>query len=278
MLGPMGGAAQTGVKSVRALARGLDVLRALRQRASASLQELHGDTGLAKPTLLRILKTLEEGGFVRRSLGDGRYRIGAAARLPGRDTGAHDAIAEQASPVLDRLCRDVLWPSDIGVYKGGAMEILETSRSLTPFLVNRSRMGYRVHMLMSALGRAYLAFCPPRERAAILSHLRQSGDPYDRRAHDEAAVRRDLERDRARGYAIRQSGYGHWASDRDQADAIAVPVLQGARVLASVNLTWVAGAVSLDDMVARHLDRLRAAAAEIAASLRAQQSEAKSGE
>lgn len=263
----MGGEGQTGVKSVRALARGLDVFRALQHRASASLQELHRDTGLAKPTLLRILKTLEEGGLARRSLGDGRYRIGTGARLLGRGLGEHDAIAEQASPVLDRLCRDVLWPSDIAVYKAGAMEILETSRSQTPFLVNRGRMGYRVHMLMSALGRAYLAFCPPPERDAILAQLRQSGDPYDRTAHDDAAVRRTLDQDRARGYAIRQSGYGHWASDRDQADAIAVPVLQGTRVLASVNLTWVAGAVSQDQMVARHLDRLRVAAEEIAARL-----------
>ena len=187
------------VKSVRALARGLEVFKALQQQPAASLQDLHRDTGLSKPTLLRILKTLEEGGMARRSLGDGRYRVSANVRFFGRDLGEHDAIAEQAAPELDRLCRELLWPSDIAVYKDGAMEILETSRPQTPFLVNRGRMGYRVHMLMSAVGCAYLAFCPAGEREEILARLRHSDDPYDRKARNRAAVAAELAECRRRG-------------------------------------------------------------------------------
>ena len=65
------------VKSIRALARGLDVLKALQERPATSLHDLHGDTGLSKPTLLRILRTLEEAGMVHRAIGDGRYRVSA---------------------------------------------------------------------------------------------------------------------------------------------------------------------------------------------------------
>ena len=253
-----------GVKSVRALARGLDVFKMLHQRRVASLQELHSDTRLAKPTLLRILKTLEEGGLARRSL-DGRYRVSAGVRLFAQSLGEHDAIAEQAAPVLDRLCRAALWPSDLTVYKQGAMEIIESSRPQTPFLVNRDRIGFRVHMLMSAMGRAYLAYCPAAERDKILARLRQSDDPYDRAARQTAAVRSSLIRDRTRGYSVREAGYGTWISGRGQGDAIAVPVLQDGRVVACLSLSWMVGAASQDEMVARHLERLQAAAADIAA-------------
>lgn len=255
---------QTGVKSIRALARGLDVFKTLHQRRTASLQELYDDTGLAKPTLLRILKTLEEGGMARRSLGDGRYRISASVRFFGQSLSENDAIAEQAAPVLDRLCRDVLWPSDISVYKDGAMEIIENSRHQTPFLVNRDRIGFRVHMLMSAMGRIYLAFSPAAERRAILARLAQSDDPYDRAARRLPAVLSNLARDRARGYAVREAGYGSWFGGRGQGDAIAVPVLQGKRVLACLSLSWAVGATTQAQMVARHLGQLQAAAAEIA--------------
>lgn len=256
------------VKSIRALARGLEVFKALHQHRSASLQELHDDTGLAKPTLLRILKTLEEAGIVRRSASDGRYRVSASVRFFGRNLGEEDAIAEQAAPVLDRLCRDVLWPSDLAVYKDGVMEILESSRHQTPFMVNRDRIGFRVHMLMSAMGRIYLAFSPAAERRAILLRLSQSGDPYDHAARNPAAVLADLARDRARGYAVREAGYGRWGfTERSHAGAIAVPVLQGKRVLASLSLSWAAGATTRERMVEQHLDRLKAAAAEITARL-----------
>jgi IclR family mhp operon transcriptional activator len=259
---------QTRVKSVRALARGLDVFKALHQHRSASLQELHDQTRLAKPTLLRILKTLEEGGVARRSASDGRYRVSASVRFFGQNLGEEDAIAEQAAPVLDRLCRDVVWPSDIGVYKDGVMEILESSRHQTPFMVNRDRIGFRVHMLMSAMGRIYLAFSPAAERRAILLRLSRSGDPYDHAARNPSAVLADLAKDRARGFAVREAGYGRWGlTERSHAGAIAVPVMQGKRVLASLSLSWAAGATTREQMVDQHLERLKSAAAEIAARL-----------
>ncbi|MEK9969225.1 MAG: IclR family transcriptional regulator C-terminal domain-containing protein [Ferrovibrio sp.] len=256
------------MKSVRALARGLDVFKALHSHRSASLHELHSDTGLAKPTLLRILRTLEESGVARRSPHDGRYRVSASVRFFGQNLGAEDAIAEQAAPVLDRLCRDVLWPSDLAVYKDGAMEILESSRHQTPFMVNRDRIGFRVHMLMSAMGRAYLAFSPATERRTILARLTRSGDPYDRSARKLSAVLDDLAKDRARGYAVREAGYGRWGiSERSHADAIAVPIMQSKRVVACLSLAWAAGATTREQMVTQHLERLKAAAAEIAAQL-----------
>lgn len=63
------------VKSIESLARGLQVVDAIRQHAPASLATLHQSTGISKATLLRILKTLQEAGWVYRALGDATYRL-----------------------------------------------------------------------------------------------------------------------------------------------------------------------------------------------------------
>lgn len=262
---------RAGVKSVRALARGLDVLKVVVKRRDASLQELHDETGLAKPTLLRILKTLEEGGFARRSLGDHRYRVSSGARLLSLPPSDADLVAEHAAPLLDALCREVLWPSDLGVYNDGAIQIIESSRYQTPFPVNRHLMGYTVHVLMSAMGRAYLAFSPPAVTREILDRLRQSDDPYDRAARDPAKVMRSLAAIRSAGYATREPGYGGWIRP-GQGDAIAVPVLQGRRVLACLSLSWPADAATAKQIAQRHLGQLKATAAEVAAKVAADRS------
>ena len=254
---------QTSVKSIRALARGLEVFKTLVRRRDASLQELYEDTGLAKPTLLRILKTLEEGGLARRSLGDARYRVSSGVRHFTVTPSEADLLAEHAAPLLDDLCRDVRWPSDLGVYSEGAILIIENSRHQTPFPVNRDLMGYRVHMLMSAMGRAYLAFGPAADTRAILQRLRASDDPYDRPAQNLPKLLRDFAAIRHAGYATREPGYGRWIRP-GQGEAIAVPVMQGKRVLACLSLSWPAGSSTVEQIVASHLGRLKATAAEIA--------------
>jgi IclR family mhp operon transcriptional activator len=76
-------------------------------------------------------------------------------------------IAQVAAPVLERLCRKVVPPSDLAVRDGARMKIVETSRRNTPFVVNRDVFAIRPHMLESAVARAYLAFCPEDGRRRI---------------------------------------------------------------------------------------------------------------
>ena len=102
-------------KTIRSLKRGLQVLNALNAQPISSLQDVHGLTGIPKPTLLRILLTLEEAGAVSRRLADGRYRISANLTRLGRKRDRFDPVAEAAAPVLDRLCQKVSWPSDLMV-------------------------------------------------------------------------------------------------------------------------------------------------------------------
>ena len=112
-------------ETIRGLARGLRVLEALQSSPISTLHEIHRATHISKPSLLRILNTLQDAGFVSRRLADGRYRISAFARV-GRKRDRHDRVAEAAAPVLDRLCQNVRWPSDLMVPAGDHMERRET--------------------------------------------------------------------------------------------------------------------------------------------------------
>ena len=73
---------------IRAVARALNLLDAMNERQPCSLAELHHATGLPKPTVFRILATLEAEGYVRSEGALGQYRltarIGISYRTEGR--------------------------------------------------------------------------------------------------------------------------------------------------------------------------------------------------
>lgn len=253
------------VKQIESLGRGLRVLEALEKGGPMGLAQLSCRLGLAKATLLRILATLEAAGFVRRRLADRCWQ--ASLRGRGEPDVQGGAIAEIAGPVLDSLCQSVLWPSDVGIYREGAIRVLETSRRLSPFLVNRDVMSRRIHVTPSAMGRAILAWSSPGMRAQLLAEIAASKDPHDRLARDPGAIARLIAETRARGYAQRQPGYFLSAPREAQVAAIAVPVISDGHAVAAINLCWVSSAMSGADIAARHLDRLRAAADEIGGKL-----------
>ena len=146
--------------------------------------------------------TLERAGLVSRRLADGHYRISALGRM-ARKRDRFDRVAEAAAPVLDRLCQKVLWPSDLLVPAGDHMERRETSRSHSPFPIHSAhelnRVGQPVGWLLSAVGRAYLAFCPEKEREGILRRLRKSNKLDDLLAHEPETPRQDFGRDASEG-------------------------------------------------------------------------------
>jgi IclR family mhp operon transcriptional activator len=91
--------------TIRGLERGLRVLEALQANPISALQDIHAITQIPKPSLLRILNTLERAGLVSRRLGDGRYRISTNMTRLARKRDRYEPVAEAAAPVLDLLCQ-----------------------------------------------------------------------------------------------------------------------------------------------------------------------------
>lgn len=256
------------VKPIRSLARGLQVLRVLQEMRAASLHDLHLATGLPKSTLTRILHTCHQQGLVWQRLADGAF---LPSHTPQRRTPADDAdwLAEIASPILEQLCATVRWPSVMSVPRLDYMEVIETNSRRAYFDELPERpVNFRANMLRSASGRAYLSYCPEREREAVLRRLRERETAGHELAHDPDAIRQVIEATRRRGYSIRAADFGgDYARTRSDVDdgrnSIAMPIMAGGQVLACVNLTWRMAAMTLRQITQQHLADLRAAVAAI---------------
>ena len=259
--------------TIRSLERGLTVLQALQNHPIASLHDVYLQTHISKPSLLRILNTLEKSGLVSRRLADGRYRISANLSHLARKRDRYDGVAEAAAPVLDRLCQKISWPSDLMVPAGDHMEIRESSRVRTPFTgyFMHDRIGTPINWLLSAVGRAYLAYCPENEREKILAQVRRSELAENRLARNVTAVKRILAETRMKGFGTRDESFGGGAYGRHAPDGlagIAVPLLDRGRVHGVINIIWAKAARTIEDMAHDHVLDLRGAAFEIVESLR----------
>jgi IclR family mhp operon transcriptional activator len=252
------------VKPIESLARGLQVLQALHRMRAASLHDLHLATGIPKATLTRILLTAHQEGLVWQRMVDGAFVPSHTLQWRGT-TDEGEWLAEVASPVLTELSDRLQWPSVLSVPRLDYMETLETNSSRTYFdALPPHPHGFRVNMLGSASGRAYLAFSPREEFEAVIARLRQRDIPAHRLAFDDSALRRLVESTRERGYAVRAPDFGgDYHRPRCEVDdgreSIALPVRVGERVLGSINLTWRRQVLSLTGLVQRHLEDLSTA-------------------
>lgn len=243
------------VKTISSLERGLRVLRTLQEMRAASLHDLHQVTGVPKATLIRILHTCHQEGLVWQRLADGAFvpSLRLQQRAPYDDT---EWLGELASSALEELCERVMWPSVLTVPRLDYMETIDTNSPQAYFdeVVPVAPIGFRSHMLLGASGRAYLAFCPDREREAVLRRLREQDAPGNEHAHDPRWLRHLLETTRARGYSVRAPEY-----DFDGRNSIAVPIRLHGEVLGCVNVTWRRTVMSANEAAKRHLQDLTAA-------------------
>lgn len=256
------------VKAIRALDRGLDVLRIIQESKAASLNDLYLATRLPKATLLRILKTLIGRDLVRQRIADGAYvpsyTVSKRARLFDEET----HLAEVAAPILADLCKRVRWPSALLCPRLDHMVTIESNRPMSDFdyIISPNPVGaFNVNMLRSASGRSYLAFCSSKERTAILARLRKSVRPGDALAHNASKLDKMLAEVRARGYGTRDRDFGGdydlpRSKANDGRNSIAVPVHAGDEVVGCVNLTWIARVATVPVIVGRCLAQLEEAA------------------
>jgi IclR family mhp operon transcriptional activator len=261
------------VKTIRAVARGVEVLQLVQASGGVSLNDIHRELGLPKATLLRILLTLQDAGLVWQRIVDNAYLASYSLKENARHLDDVSHLVEVASPILSDLTRRVDWPSILAVPRLDHMEVIETNSPRSYFHhIPLGPVGFQINMIMSATGRAYLAFCSDSERAAVLSRLRHSQRPGDAAAKDEVWVKRVLLGTRKRGYGVRDPRFGG-DFDRprrhhdDGRDSIAVPIVVEERVLGAINLTWIQKVATRSEIVQAHLDYLAEAAKSIAARL-----------
>lgn len=245
-------------RPIRALMRGLDALAVLNHRNGATVSEVAAAIKLPRTTTYRILETLCESGYIFRDAADDRYRLTILVRTLSDGFDDEAWVSQIARPVLRELGREVVWPVAIATLSGTSMVVRETTDHRSPLAVERYAAGFRVPLLTSAAGRAYLAFCPEEEHSTVLDILSRSAREEDKLAHNAGELARILNETRAQGYAsaIRARRVADEVS-------LAVPVRDGDRVLACLTLRFSASAVPMKTAQERFLPRLAAAAGRI---------------
>ena len=145
---------------VRAVERALDILAAF---SPAKHDLLVADLGklvpLSRPTLYRLLNTLEKKGFVTSSGEPQRFRLGpAVARLAQVWTSTLD-LAEVARPVMHEAWVSTSETVALFVPRGEMRLCIAEMPSPQPISYRRG-VGYSEKLVRGASGRAILAFTP----------------------------------------------------------------------------------------------------------------------
>ena len=147
-------------KQVQGLTRGLAVLRALTASANgrAQISEISAATKLHRTTVRRLLETLGVEGFVERSGDDGAFQLTQEIKRLADNFSVFDHVAAAAAEVLRDLTAEVAWPCSLATPYEHMMEIRAATHHLSPLSFHRGVIGRRLPMLLTSMGRAYLAF------------------------------------------------------------------------------------------------------------------------
>ena len=245
-------ATRESTRPVRALNRGLEVLTELNRLERAAINTLAAAAGLPRTTTYRILETLRLAGYVERDAHDDCYRPTIMVRALSDGFDDEALVAHIAKPLLAALGEQIIWPVAVATPSGSTMMIRETTDASSPLALEQYSAGVRVPMLASAAGRAYLAFCAPAQRDALLDMLARSSLPEDRLARNRTEVERLLSETRTQGY-----GMAHRARRVSEETSLAIPVRAKDRILATVTVRYAASAVPLRTAVEQFLPKMR---------------------
>lgn len=247
----------------RSIDRGLTVVEVIATMGTSSLAVLAAQTGLPKPTLLRICATLEARRWLFRRTSDGKYQLGSAFPRCGGMPNRVDRLVSVGKSEIIRLSRETGLASDLAAATAdGRLEIVDTSRSYKLHSIYPDAVAFRPSPLMSALGAAYLFALSDQERAKALQGFAERLPREELNALP--SVDRILAGIAERGYAVRAPG--HWGRAVDYGalpTAIAVPIIAGDRPVGAVNLVWNSNEQCVEKVARDHLARLASVAQRI---------------
>jgi IclR family transcriptional regulator, acetate operon repressor len=241
-----------GVQSVE---RAFDLLETMAAAGGmVGLSKLAQESGLALPTIHRLIRTLVDLGYVRQEPSR-QYSLGP--RLIQLGESASHLLGTWSRPYLTRLVDAVGESANLAMLDGDQIVYVaqvQSRQSMRMF----TEVGRRVHPHCTAVGKAVLAHQPPSE---VQSLLHRSGMPpqTEHTITDPARFVAELDRVRDQGYAM---------DDGEQeigVRCVAVPVLGGPNPLA-ISVSGPAPRMTAD-VVDRAVPLLRQAATDLAGEL-----------
>ncbi|WP_248963126.1 IclR family transcriptional regulator [Sphaerisporangium perillae] len=182
----------------QSLARALRILADLAEGAR-SLDELASLLGVHKTTVLRLLRTLEQDRFVYR---DGAYRYRLGSRLFALSSRALEQreVRGVAAPHLARLNQATGQAVHLGACEDGEAIYIDKYDGRHPVRMY-SRIGLRMPLHCTAIGKTLLAGMPRAERERVVERIDYHPFTPNSITGPEALLA-ELDRVTAQGYAV----------------------------------------------------------------------------
>jgi DNA-binding IclR family transcriptional regulator len=198
---------------VSAVAKTMTILEVLSKDEHLGVSEIARRSGLNKSTVFRFLNTLSTLGYVYRDAANDHYGLSLKLNaLAGIRSGSRDILRYAAVP-LENLARETGETIHLAILEDGVLVYLrkiESSHSLRVVTMTSS-VGASVPLYCTGLGKAILAWFPPREQKKYIAHqvftkftettivdgpsllkelelIRKRGCAFDRQEHERGVV------------------------------------------------------------------------------------------
>ena len=218
------------VPLVSAAVRVLAVLEQLSRQRAIGLEEISRKTNLAKPTVYRFLLTLQELGYARRIDGDA-WAITLKMFNRGARALDHLDLVSAARPIAEEMSEQLGETVHMGVLDGdSAVYVLKIESRYTIRMI--SRVGRRMPLYCTAIGKVLLAFARDDEREAALDGVRLLAF-----TKHTLTSRRMLDAELAQ---VRAEGFARDNEEREEdLRCIGAPVFDhSGAVVAAISVSW----------------------------------------
>ncbi|MDD3823086.1 MAG: IclR family transcriptional regulator C-terminal domain-containing protein [Sphaerochaetaceae bacterium] len=221
---------EEGTSRLSSVERTVKILETLAKHRKINLERLSGEARLPKPTVLRFLATLIDLGYVHRDEND-QYALTLRMFSIGSKGLAHMDLTQDARPIAQALGANLMETVHMGVLdEDMAMYVLKIESTYTIRMY--SRVGKRIPLYCTAIGKVLLAGMPEHEQEHMLRLIRLI--PFTPHTiTDPDALRAQLRE-------IREQGFAEDLEEHEEGiRCIAAPVFDhtGATV-AALSVSW----------------------------------------
>ncbi|MCV6574424.1 MAG: helix-turn-helix domain-containing protein [Cohaesibacter sp.] len=220
---------------IRSVERSFLILQIMNKKPVSTVTMLSEESGYAPATVVRILETLSQLGYVAQI--DRRVGYVLTEKCMELSAGYHGVpvFVLEAAKLLEELTNQLLWPVALATLDDLYMVVRTSTIPQSPLSHTHSTVQKRLDLLTRAHGRCYLAYCSDIERTHLLNKLVDA--TFTQMSVEELSQWLDpiLEKVRRLGYAERDHAID------PQTTTLAVPVMKGSNVIATIGLTFFRG-------------------------------------
>ncbi|GHA84965.1 IclR family transcriptional regulator [Modicisalibacter luteus] len=189
------------VQGAAAVTKGLRLLQVIPELGQdAHARHIQQRLGMPRPTVYRLLNTLEKEGFIERNPLGGEYVLGRQLIHLAQQSLTRSNLRERVRGLMYLISKDTGETVHLGVPYGCHMTFIDKVESAEAVRM-ASYIGMPVPMHSTSVGKAYLAALDEESREQYLVQL-QLEAITERTLTDRGALRNELLRTRQRGYAI----------------------------------------------------------------------------